>query len=208
MKKVRQTILRLRLLMSKKARTRYNELQERALLRDISAKAHLHSKREARALENVCRKAAIHEERQMKVVVRVGKAKRLGDKVLLTGRLTPVSVPSTHRASAIPGMVQVEELPMTEDQFRGILDKRHALIREDKKQSYRRKKSRSVKEPETVTIDPRDALHFMSTGKIPVRTRAELTEIVDMGGVQIEEVEVSTDDAAALLYFSGRNHRK
>ena len=47
----------------------------------------------------------------------------------------------------------------------------------------------------------------MMTGKIPVRTRAELTEIVDMGGVPVEEVEVTADDAA-LLYLTNRNHRK
>jgi hypothetical protein len=208
MKKVRQTLLRLRLLTSKKARDRYEEFQERLLLRDISVKARSHHERESRALAAVRKKATTHEERKMKAVVKAGNAKRLGDKVLLTGQLISVSDPSTHRASSATGLIHVEETTMTEDQFRGILDERHALIHEDKKQAYRNHQPRPVKKPKTVTIDPRDALHFMSTGKIPVRTRAELTEIVEMGGVEIEEVEVGNDDAAAMLYLTGRNNRK
>jgi hypothetical protein len=194
--------------MSKEAKARYAELQEQQRLAEISIKAQEYHKREARALKAVRRKAADHDERKMKLVVRKGDAKRLGDKILLTKKVVPAKVPSTYRA--VVGMVQVEEATVTEDQFMDMLDERHTLIDEGTKQTYQRKHHVVQKShPETVTIDPKDALHFMTTGKIPVRTRAELKEIVEMGGLEIDEVGVvSGDDAAALLYFSGRNHRK
>jgi len=208
--KLRHRFLRLRLSMSKVAKARYDELQEQQRLAEISVKAQLFHKREARAIAAVSKKAADHNERKVKLVVRKGDAKRFGDKVLLTKKVVPVEVPSTYRARAVTGVVQVEDATVTEDQFMDMLDERHMLIDEGTKQTYQRK-HHVVQEshPETVTIDPQDALHFMTTGKIPVRTRAELKEIVEMGGLEIDEVEVTSgDDAAALLYLSGRNHRK
>jgi len=207
--KLRHRFLRLRLSMSKAARARYDELQEQQRLAEISMKAELFHKREARALKAVRKKAADHDERKVKLVVRSGDAKRFGDKVLLTQKVVPVEVPSTYRASAVTGIVQVEEATVTEDQFMDMLDERHTIIDEGTKQTYQRKHHVQKSHPETATIDPKDALHFMTTGKIPVRTRAELQEIVEMGGLKIDEVEVASgDDAAALLYLSGRNHRK
>ncbi len=207
--KLRHRLLRLRLSMSKEAKARYDELQEQQRLAEISIKAQEYHRREARALEAVRIKSADHNERKMKLVVRKGDAKRVGDKVLLIKKVVPVAVPSTYRASAATGMVQVEEAMVTEDQFMDMLDERHTLIDEGTKQTYQRKHHVVQKShPETVTIDPKDALHFMTTGKIPVRTRAELQEIVEMGGLEIDTVEVASDDAAALLYLSGRNHRK
>ena len=199
MKTIRQKLLRLRLRMDKKAKARYDALQVKRRCDEISLKAQLHHEEECRAVESVRRKAAANDGCKMKAVVRSDDAKHLGDKVLLTGRLIPAET----------RLIQVEEAAVTEDQFRDMLNERHTLISNNKKQMHRRKHRPVEKlDPETVTIDPRDALHFMTTGKIPVRTRAELTEIVDMGGIKIEEVEVTSDDAAAMLYFSERNHRK
>lgn len=209
MKTIRHTFLRLRLFTSKKARTRYVELQERLRLRDISMKAQLHHEREVEFLEAVKQKAATHEERKMRVLVKSGDAKRLGDKVLLSKKLIPVSSPVAcrHSTSAISDSIRVEEATVSEDQFRNMLDERHTNIKKAAARNYQRRRRAEQSKHENTTIAPTDALHFMMTGKIPVRTRAELTEIVDMGGVPVEEVEVTADDAA-LLYLTNRNHRK
>ena len=206
--KLRHRLLRLRLLMSKVASERYIELQEQRQLIDISLKAQAHRERESEVLSFVREKAEAHVKRKTKVIVNSGDAKRIGDKVILTRVPTTVDVPCAPHHAIMSGAIRVEEADVSADQFRNMLDKRHAVIKEKKRREYRdtRPTLSSDTPPviENTKIAPADALHFMTTGKIPVRTRAELVEIVEVG---IEKVEVSGDDAAAMLYLSKRNHR-
>jgi hypothetical protein len=209
MKTLRRKFMRLRLSMSKKAKRRYMELQEQQRLIDISLKAREHHEREQEAIEFVSKKAAKHD-RTMKVVVTTEGAKRHGDEVLLTSKLVPMDAPRpTRKPSTMSGFIQVEEAGIPEDKFQYMLDKRHANIKKNVDLEYKRRESATATPvaPTTTSIDPNDALHFMMTGKIPVRSQDEL-EAIRADGFQVEEVEITGDDAEAMLYLTGRNNRK
>ena len=209
MKKLRQKLLRLRLILDKKAQVRHAELEEKQAMKEIALKAQLHHEREKEVLNFVREKDEAHVGHKTRVVVDSSNVKRIGDKVILTRLPIPVDVPCAPRDVVMAGAIRVEEADVSVDQFRNLLDERHAIIEETTRHEYQAK-TRPVPPTEMLLvrentkIAPADALHFMATGKIPVRTRAELRDIVELG---IEEVEVNGDDATALLYFSNPYRR-
>ncbi|MEE8566215.1 MAG: hypothetical protein V3S76_00515 [Candidatus Bipolaricaulota bacterium] len=209
MKKLRHKILRVRLALSKNARARFDAAQEQQRLIEISLKAHQHHEREQEALAVVSEKAATHD-RTMKVVVTTEGAQRHGDEILLSPRLVPASTPCTEGARTVSGSVHVEEATISGDQFQNMLDERHAGIKQNVAREYQERGERPLAPlaPETTAIDPTDALHFMMTGKVPVSSQDELEAILKAGGFEVEEVELTGDDAAAMLYLTGRNNRK